>query len=63
MSVEISYTGQTGNNLFQYLTGRIFCEKNGLKMITEPTDTMKKLIKFKSLNISKKNDKLEGSDN
>jgi hypothetical protein len=32
MSVQINYKGRCGNNIFQYVTARIFSEKNGLNL-------------------------------
>jgi hypothetical protein len=32
MSVQINYKGRCGNNIFQYVTARIFSEKNNLKL-------------------------------
>lgn len=34
MSVSIKYNGRCGNNIFQYVTARIFAEKNNLPIVT-----------------------------
>lgn len=34
MTVEIQYTGLSGNNLFQYICARLFAEQNGLQLVT-----------------------------
>src|SRR5574343_538085 len=33
MPVRINYKGRCGNNIFQYVTARIFCEKNELTLL------------------------------
>lgn len=39
MSVQVIYSGRTGNKLFQYIAGRVFAEKNRLNLITEFPDS------------------------
>ena len=34
MSVSIKYKGRCGNNIFQYVTAKIFAEKNNLLIST-----------------------------
>lgn len=35
-TMEIRYGGRYGNNLFGYFSARLYCEKNGLNLLTKP---------------------------
>ena len=63
MSVQINYKGRCGNNIFQYVTARIFSEKNQLNLEqnlncdvlkNSPNKTFEKIAKNNTIRLNNK---------
>lgn len=48
MSVTVSYTGQFGNCMFQYVNARLYAESMGVKLMTPFPSKYKDIIQFKN---------------